>query len=228
MIMNMAGGGGKGLLQVKTASPTESSQVILPDTGYDGLSKVNINAIPSTYVGSGVSRDSGGTYYPSTSTQTVAYSGRYLTGNINVQGDSALIPSNIKKGSSIFGVNGTYEGECGYSGNYLSIVRVSQNATTVSITFNNINTGYSKFDFYGWRLPDNIEGANNYIITIEGTQLGSGLAYWARTSSDNWQAGDITLTESKGTNSTTITVESLSDRGKFYPTDYYWALFTYA
>lgn len=36
--------------QSKTATPTTSQQVILPDTGYDYLSQVTINAIPVTRV----------------------------------------------------------------------------------------------------------------------------------------------------------------------------------
>lgn len=44
-------------LQAKTnISPTESSQTINYDNGYDGLSSVQINAISSTYVGSEVTR----------------------------------------------------------------------------------------------------------------------------------------------------------------------------
>lgn len=46
---------GGATLQSKTnISPTESSQTITPDTGYDGLSSVQINAVPSNYVGTGV------------------------------------------------------------------------------------------------------------------------------------------------------------------------------
>lgn len=55
-VVDVSGGAA---LQAKTnISPTESSQTIQPDTGYDGLSSVQINAISSTYVGSGISRKS--------------------------------------------------------------------------------------------------------------------------------------------------------------------------
>lgn len=54
-----SGGGGEIInLQDKTATPTESSQTITPDTGYDGLSSVEVGAISSTYVGSGIARKS--------------------------------------------------------------------------------------------------------------------------------------------------------------------------
>lgn len=42
--------------QSKTVTPTESSQSIFPDSGYDGLSKVTVDGISSTYVGTGIAQ----------------------------------------------------------------------------------------------------------------------------------------------------------------------------
>lgn len=58
-------------LQAKTASPTESSQTIQPDSGYDGLSSVQISGISSTYVGSDVTRRSSSDLTASGATVTV-------------------------------------------------------------------------------------------------------------------------------------------------------------
>ena len=184
-------------MQTKSVTPTESSQTVSPDTGYDGLSSVSVGAISSTYVGSQVARNdstdltaSGATvtapagYYansasksvasgsatpaasisgtsatvstgtntltlsktvsntpqvsagyvssgtagnssvsltanvttkaaatitPGTSNQTIA-SGTYLTGAQTISGDANLVAGNIKSGTTIFGVTGTYEG----------------------------------------------------------------------------------------------------------------------
>lgn len=43
-------------LQSKSVTPTESAQTITADSGYDGLSSVEVGAISSTYIGSGITR----------------------------------------------------------------------------------------------------------------------------------------------------------------------------
>ena len=52
--VSVSSGGGTFSVQDKSINPTESQQVITPDSGYDGLSSVTIGAISSTYIGSGI------------------------------------------------------------------------------------------------------------------------------------------------------------------------------
>ena len=80
-------------IKTKTYTPTESQQTatIGPDSGYDGLGKVNItiDAISSTYVGTKVTRQAAKTVTPTKSSQTAVASGVYTTGAVTV----AAIPA---------------------------------------------------------------------------------------------------------------------------------------
>lgn len=77
----------------------------------------------------------GGTYIPTKASQTIALAGKYCTGDIVIKGDNNLVPENIKNGTSLFGVPGTYEGD---GGNVISI--------TSSRTWN--STLDSSFDYH--------------------------------------------------------------------------------
>lgn len=122
-------------LQAKTnIAPTTSSQTITPDSGYDGLSSVQINAMPQgsattpytvvqhnpaiVYMGGMISTSTNLTISV-TPTVSPGYVSSGTAGNVKVQGynekspsslDSNLVAGNIKKDISIFGVTGTYEG----------------------------------------------------------------------------------------------------------------------
>jgi hypothetical protein len=100
--VNVAVPSGSPSLQAKTnISPTESSQTITPDSGYDGLSSVQINAISSTYVGSGVTRQAAKTVTPTESSQTAVASGVYTTGAVTVDAiSSTYVGSGITQRSS--------------------------------------------------------------------------------------------------------------------------------
>ena len=128
------------VLQSKTVSPSTSSQTVKPDTGYDGLSQVTVNAMTTaTQATPSISVSSSGLITAS-ATQTAGYvsagtksatkqlttkgattwtpktsnqtisSGTYLTGTQTIKGDSNLVATNIKSGVSIFGVTGTMSG----------------------------------------------------------------------------------------------------------------------
>ena len=96
-------------LQEKTVIPEETQKTVTADNGYTGLSKVTVNAISKTFVGSNITRLAATTYIPNTSDRTIA-SGAYLTGTQTIKGDSNLKSENIKSGVSIFGVSGTFVG----------------------------------------------------------------------------------------------------------------------
>ena len=51
MIINMVGGGGESVnAQAKIVTPSETQQIVTPDTGYNALSQVTVNAIPYSEV----------------------------------------------------------------------------------------------------------------------------------------------------------------------------------
>lgn len=99
-------GAGAAKLQKKTVTPTESQQTVTPDTGYDGMSQVTVEAVPAGYIGSGVTKKAAATYTPGTSNQTIG-ANQYLSGAQTIKGDSNLVAGNIRSGVSIFGVTGT-------------------------------------------------------------------------------------------------------------------------
>lgn len=128
-------GGNTPNLQTKTVTPSESTQTVSPDSGYDGLSKVTVNAISSTYIGSDVTKKSAATYIPKTADQSIA-SGQYLSGTQTIKGDANLVAGNIKSGVSIFGVTGTYTGggSSGGSGNN-NVEAYAVTSTNPSVSF---------------------------------------------------------------------------------------------
>lgn len=124
-------------LQEKSVTPGTGAQSVTPDSGYDGLSKVTVAAMPAAAQATpSISVSTSGLITASAS-QTAGYvqagtrsatkqlttqaaqtitpgttdktisSGRYLTGNQTIRGDENLVAENIKSGVSIFGVEGT-------------------------------------------------------------------------------------------------------------------------
>lgn len=77
--------------QEKTVSPTETPQTVTPDTR-KVLSKVTVNPISPTYVGSDIPRQPAKTITPSSTSQMAVRGDSYVTGTIYV----AAVPTEMK------------------------------------------------------------------------------------------------------------------------------------
>lgn len=155
-------------LQDKTVTPGTAAQEVTPDSGYDGLSKVTVGAMPSGalaepsvsasgvitskvgiagYLSAGTQKakqlptQAAKTVTPSTTDQTAVSSGVYTTGNVIVKGDANLLPENIKDGVTIFGKTGTYAGQTGDT--TVAANSVDMDGDYIQVTFNTDLTGIS-------------------------------------------------------------------------------------
>lgn len=179
-IYNLGGGGGAPELQAKEVTPliTNAQQIILPDTedGYDGLSRVTVNPMPSGtlktptvnsigYVSSGVqtagyfdtsatsglqlSTQPAKTITPTTYSQTAVASGKYTTGAVTVAGDANLVSSNIVSGKSIFGVSGSHKDPIVAVSSLGGIsFSISSDGRTLTINASVMNTFGTVFSIY--------------------------------------------------------------------------------
>ena len=153
-------------LQSKTATPSTSQQIITPDSGYDGLSQITVEAIPSGslstptisssglitaqvgtsgYLASGtkvtkqLTTQAAKTVTPTASEQTVVNSAVYTTGAVKV----AAVPTETKTITA----NGTYTPS---SGKYLTQVTVNVPASGIdtsdaTATANDIAEGVTAY-----------------------------------------------------------------------------------
>ena len=110
----------------KTVSPSESQQTITADEGYTGLGTVTVNAISSTYVGSGVDRRSASDLTASGATVTAPAGYYQNAATKTISNGSVTAPSTIS-GTSASVSTGT---------NTLTLSK------TVSVTPNVTSAGY--------------------------------------------------------------------------------------
>lgn len=114
------------LTLTKTVSVTPSVTAGYVSSGTAGNSSVSLTASVTTKAAA--------TITPGTTNQTIA-SGTYLTGTQTISGDANLIAGNIKSGTSIFGVTGTYEGSGDGGGGDTEGVQIgTKSATRTSTT----------------------------------------------------------------------------------------------
>lgn len=83
--------------------------------------------------------------YPGTTRQLVVAAWRYTIGNIYVNGDSNLTAGNIKKGVSIFGVSGSYEGASSGSNDKVKVFSGTTNPYSKSTLGISLNENVSEY-----------------------------------------------------------------------------------
>lgn len=192
-IYNLGGGGGAPELQAKEATPliTNAQQIIVPDEGYDGISKVTVNPMPTGalktptvnsigYVSAGVqtagyldtsatsglqlSTQAAKTITPTTYSQTAVASGKYTTGAVTVAGDSDLVASNIKSGVNIFGVTGSYAGSGTFKNVTVQSNPSSWSAATITIPIPSDTKKITALSFYYSDSNGNYASPNNPTV----------------------------------------------------------------
>ena len=109
-ITGTASGGGTVNLQEKTGvNPSTSSQTITPDSGYDGLSSVQINAMPTGTAGTPTAAKGTVSNHSVTVTPSVTNSTGYITGGTKTGTAVTVSASELVSGSETKTENGTYD-----------------------------------------------------------------------------------------------------------------------
>lgn len=102
--------GGSPNLQAKTnINPTTSSQTITYDTGYDGLSSVQINAMPSGTAGTPTASKGTVSNHSISVTPSVTNTTGYITGSTKTGTAVTVSASELVSGSETKTANGTYD-----------------------------------------------------------------------------------------------------------------------
>lgn len=177
-------------LQAKTnISPTTSSQTIQPDSGYDGLSSVQINAMPSGTTGTPTATKGTVSNHSISVTPSVTNTTGYITGSTKTGTAVTVNVTELESGTKTITNNGTGISVSGYS--------------TVDVA---VPTGSSKAIYTYSGLASrtaNSYGSTNATVTV--TKAGTyNISYVAvRGSSQGAMGTNLHIGSTSGTNNTT-------------------------
>lgn len=140
-------------LQMKEVDPSIQEQYIIPDEGYDGLASVKVNAIDESVekdlIPSNIRAgktifnvegnmepdkpDQNKTAVPSTEQQIIRADNGYELAQVTIEGvdhtiDENIIAENIREGTNILGVMGTYDPQPNLQN---KLIEITQNGTTI-------------------------------------------------------------------------------------------------
>ena len=191
----------------KTVSNTPQVSAGYVSSGTAGNSSVSLTA--------NVTTKAAATITPTTSNQTIA-SGTYLTGTQTISGDANLVAGNIKNGTTIFGVTGTYSG--GSSKNVQAYFgraqRTANSYGATALTLTVAKTGTYNVYWTAWRSSSSgTMGTNLHRNDTAGTNQQTFTGTYGQNitlTNQSYTQGDVlTLYATSGSNSRSIYVANL-------------------
>ena len=144
--VNVSGGGGGGNYQAKTnINPTTSSQTIRPDTGYDALSSVQINAMPTGTAGTPTATKGSVSNHSVSVTPSVTNTTGYITGGTKTGTAVTVSASELVSGNKAITANGNNIDVADYATVSVNVSGgSSMNAQSAQSTTRSTSTSYTE------------------------------------------------------------------------------------
>lgn len=153
-------------LQAKTnINPTTSSQTITADSGYDGLSSVQINAMPNGTAGTPVATKGAVSNNSITVTPSVTNTTGYITGDTKTGTAVTVSASELVSGTKSISANGTGIDVTSYANVDVSVpIGVDTSQDTVDAA--HLLSGYTAHDASGTQITGAYTSPTLYMVSI--------------------------------------------------------------